>query len=740
MPLTTCLSPRASHHVPLTTCLSPRASHHVPLITCLSPRASHHVPLTTCLSPRASHHVPLTTCLSPRASHHVPLTTCLSPRASHHVPLTTCLSPRASHHVLLTTCLSPRASHHVPLTTCLSPRASHHVPLTTCLSPRASHHVPLTTCLSPRASHHVPLTTCLSPRASHHVPLTTCLSPRSPHHVPLTMFYLANNRLSGSLPSAISRLEKLQQIWLDNNSIEGPLPSAICSLPWLWRIDVSNNSLYGRINRNFNSMVADSEALINLAHNFFYGDAVLFAAGCQVCPEEITQRNQLQLGDSSVGVTGKCSDAGQRDYSVAGAGKGARGSLAGNCLTLKGDVKCPSNATQRSTAACQAFCSITDNGPCDGHGACVPPAPDAPANFTCMCNAGYSAMDLGNGSTCAILSSNTAAMSSLSAGAIVGIAVGCFAGFILLTAVLAWLLWPRGQRKWEGLDLCEQFSLQQLVRAMASLHHVNLVRLLGFCQDQNVETGKQEQILVYEFVANRDLHHHIYKTSNPLSLRQRLRLAQGAAEGLAYLHGFATPIIHRDIKPANILVTAHMHAKVADFGLLKQLTHGDAHATRVAGTPGYVDPDYNRTGVITAKSDVFSFGIVLLELLSGTTPYSHHAGHIRIWAQQRVDAYELDELKDSNLQASEEAVVDFADLALDCMKAPGTRRPDMKDVAYRLRALIDKHCPEKEEEWESGITGEESSTTTVSAGESSLLSSGSNGVKSWLSLRFSWGY
>ncbi|CAI5498438.1 unnamed protein product, partial [Closterium sp. Naga37s-1] len=268
--------------------------------------------------------------------------------------------------------------------------------------------------------------------------------------------------------------------------------------------------------------------------------------------------------------------------------------------------------------------------------------------------------------------------SSLSAGAIVVIAVGCFAGFTLLTAVLAWLLWPRGQRKWEGLDLCEQFTLQQLVkatdnwapenvlgkggfgtvykgcspqglpwavkrstvmtndfetevRAMASLHHVNLVRLLGFCQDQNVETGKQEQILVYEFVANRDLHHHIYKTKHPLSLRQRLRLAQGAAEGLAYLHGFATPIIHRDIKPANIMVSADMHAKVADFGLLKQLTHGDAHATRVAGTPGYVDPDYNRTGVITAKSDVYSFGIVLLELLSGRPPMSHRGTHMKIW-------------------------------------------------------------------------------------------------------------
>ncbi|CAI7784825.1 unnamed protein product [Closterium sp. NIES-53] len=380
--------------------------------------------------------------------------------------------------------------------------------------------------------------------------------------------------------------------------------------------------------------------------------------------------------------------------------------------------------------------------------------------------------------------------SSLSTGVIVGITVGCFAGFILLTAVLAWLLWPRRQRKWEGLDLCEQFSLQQLVkatdnwapenllgqggfgtvykgcspqgqlwavkrstvmtnefetevRAMASLHHANLVRLLGFCQDLNVETGKQEQILVYEFVGNRDLHHHIYKTNNPLSLRQRLRLVQGAAEGLVYLHGFATPIIHRDIKPANILVTADMHAKVADFGLLKQLTHGDADATRVAGTPGYVDPDYNRTGVITAKSDVFSFGVVLLELLTGKPP-SYHGYSIKIWAQKRVDAYELDELKDSKLQASDEAVVDFADLALDCMKAPGTRRPDMKDLAYRLRALIEKHCPDKEEEWECGregsATGEESSTTAYPAGGSSLLSLGSDGIKSWLSQGFSSGY
>ncbi|CAI5521274.1 unnamed protein product, partial [Closterium sp. Naga37s-1] len=586
----------------------------------------------------------------------------------------------------------------------------------------------------------------------------------------LAYIYLANNHLTGSLPAAISQLRNLEQIWLDNNKIEGPLPAGICSLPWLWRlfisnnslygplpdclfdkcitqIDVSGNSLYGRINRDFKNMVttmgapardfeyiaADDIPLVNLAHNFFFGDGVLFALGCKVCPTEINEPNNLGIRDSFAWreLGGKC------DFLAPN--MPARVSLSGNCLTLTPNNQCSSNATQRSTAACQAFCSITDNGPCDGHGACVPADPASPSNFTCLCDAGYTTVDSGNGSsTCAIVHSttNTTTVSSLSTGAIVGIVLGSFAGFTLLASVVAWLLWPRGQKKWEGLDVCEQFSLQQMltatsnwsednvlgkggfgvvykgrspqgqlwaikrstimtndfeteVRAMASLH---LVRLLGFCLDQNVETGKQEQILVYEFMANRDLQYHIHRTKHPLSLRQRLRLAQGTAEGLAYLHGFDTPIVHRDIKPANILVSADMQAKVADFGLLKRLTHGDADATRVAGTPGYVDPDYNRTNVITAKSDVFSTASPIITLPCG------HA----LQAMKLLQAYELEELRDSKMPAaSEEAIVDFADLALDCIKSPGTRRPTMKDVAYRLSALIAKHYPDTEDERES---------------------------------------
>ncbi|CAI5953069.1 unnamed protein product, partial [Closterium sp. NIES-64] len=250
---------------------------------------------------------------------------------------------------------------------------------------------------------------------------------------------------------------------VSNNHLYGPLPDCLfdkcinqihskptfCPSPAhpAPRSDVSGNSLYGRINRNFKSMVADGDALINLAHNFFFGDALLLAAGCQVCPTQITQPNNFVLGDTFDVLAGKCNTAaaiGLRDISVAGAGKEARVSVAGNCLTLSADAECAANATQRSTAACQAFCSITDNGPCDGHGECVPPAPTSPSNFTCLCHAGYSALDLGNGSTCAVVNSTTTTVSSLSTGAIVGIAVGCFAGFVLLAAVLSCLLWPRG--------------------------------------------------------------------------------------------------------------------------------------------------------------------------------------------------------------------------------------------------------------------------------------------------------
>ncbi|CAI5497540.1 unnamed protein product, partial [Closterium sp. Naga37s-1] len=170
--------------------------------------------------------------------------------------------------------------------------------------------------------------------------------------------------------------------------------------------DVSHNSLYGRLSLDFKGMVPDAHALINLAHNFFSGDALLFAAGTRVCPMEASGSSNPSSPSTFDAFAGKCkiTTFGLQDYSVTWAGKEVRGSVAGNCLTLTPDTECSFNATQRSSEACRAFCGITANGPCDGHGVCVlPAAPSSPSNFTCRCDAGYSALDSGSGSTCALL-------------------------------------------------------------------------------------------------------------------------------------------------------------------------------------------------------------------------------------------------------------------------------------------------------------------------------------------------
>ncbi|GJP56744.1 hypothetical protein CLOM_g15796 [Closterium sp. NIES-68] len=586
----------------------------------------------------------------------------------------------------------------------------------------------------------------------------------------LRHLWLSHNSFTGKLPASFCELSNLEILYLRNNSFYGPIPDCLFNgFHCLNRLDLSQNSFYGRINRNFEGIVPAAGALLNIADNFFYGEPVLFASGCQFCPSEIADESTVDPGDLSFQAGGNCvvkSLAGRVALVVSKQYQLGKASLANNCFQPSAALTCSalsnsnssnlnspsassassSSSSQRTAAECRAFCSITDNGPCDGHGACVPPSQSSRSNFTCECDAGYSAFDSGNGSTCVILTTTTVPASGLSPGAIAGIAVGCFLGFALLSTTLACILLPKRRRKWGDLDVCHEFSLQQLlqatdnwadgnrlgrggfatvylgvspkgemwavkrckimtndfekeVRAMATLRHENLVRLLGFCVDMNVESGRQEQVLVYEYVDNGDLKHHIHNAKSPLTFHQRLRLAQGAAEGLAYLHSFSTPIVHRDVKPANILVGERpgggLEAKVADFGLLKQLTEGggEGDATRIAGTPGYVDPDYNRTRVVSPKTDVYSFGVVLLEILTGRPAVMREEDyHIATWAAQRVAEYELDLLKDPSIDAPDDAIVEFADIALDCLKMPCTRRPDMKDVAHRIDSMIHKYC------------------------------------------------
>ncbi|KAF7840936.1 proline-rich receptor-like protein kinase PERK7 [Senna tora] len=160
-------------------------------------------------------------------------------------------------------------------------------------------------------------------------------------------------------------------------------------------------------------------------------------------------------------------------------------------------------------------------------------------------------------------------------------------------------------------------EFQAEVDIISRVHHRHLVSLVGYC----LQDG--QKLLVYEFVPNKDMEYHLHgKDRPPLDWSTRLKIAIGSAKGLAYLHEDCHPrIIHRDIKGANILIENNFEAKVADFGLAKFTQDNNTHvSTRVMGTFGYLAPEYASSGKLTEKSDVFSYGIMLLELITGRRP------------------------------------------------------------------------------------------------------------------------
>ncbi|KZV33022.1 putative receptor-like protein kinase-like [Dorcoceras hygrometricum] len=154
---------------------------------------------------------------------------------------------------------------------------------------------------------------------------------------------------------------------------------------------------------------------------------------------------------------------------------------------------------------------------------------------------------------------------------------------------------------------------------ISMIRHRNLLALKGFCVTSDALKGKR-RYLVYDFMSNGSLDEHLFGNGKkPLTWPQRKNIILDIAKGLAYLHyGIKPAIYHRDIKATNILLDSDMKARVADFGLAKQTTEGQSHlTTRVAGTYGYLAPEYALYGQLTGKSDVYSFGILILEIMSG---------------------------------------------------------------------------------------------------------------------------
>ena len=233
----------------------------------------------------------------------------------------------------------------------------------------------------------------------------------------------------------------------------------------------------------------------------------------------------------------------------------------------------------------------------------------------------------------------------------------------------------------------DQFINEVLI--LSQINHRHIVKLLGCCLETEVP------LLVYEYVSNGPLSHHLHDEGHVyrISWKNRLRIASEIAGALAYLHSHAsTAICHRDIKSSNLLLDENLRAVLSDFGLSRSIPLDKTHLTAlVQGTFGYLDPDYFHSGQLTDKSDVYAFGVVLAELLTGEKAISFDrfeqglASHFRSAMKQN----HLFDILDNQVvnEGQKDDIFAVAKLTKRCLKLNGKKRPTMKQVEIDLQQL-----------------------------------------------------
>ncbi|KAM7471799.1 hypothetical protein LguiA_009982 [Lonicera macranthoides] len=255
-------------------------------------------------------------------------------------------------------------------------------------------------------------------------------------------------------------------------------------------------------------------------------------------------------------------------------------------------------------------------------------------------------------------------------------------GFVGNTQVAVKMLSPSSTQGYK--------EFQAEASLLMSVHHKNLSTLVGYC-NEGTNMG-----IIYEYMANGNLDQHLSdKNLYALGWEERLRIATDSAQGLEYLHhGCKPPIVHRDVKSNNILLNEKFQAKLTDFGLSRAFpVEGDTHvSTVVAGTPGYLDPEYYTSNRLTEKSDVYGFGIVLLEIITGRPAIAktQERTHIIQWVTSTLQNGDVSNIIDPRLKGDFDvnSAWKAVELAMTCASRISTKRPTMNAVVMELKECL----------------------------------------------------
>lgn len=540
--------------------------------------------------------------------------------------------------------------------------------------------------------------------------------------VSLIKLILGKNSFIGSIPPSIGRCSSLQLLDLSSNGLTGNIPVELCRIEALEiALNLSCNGLTGPIPTQISAL--EKLSILDLSHNKLEGNLSALAGLVNLVSLNISNNNftgylpdnklfrQLPSSDLA-GNQGLCSVGGDScfisDVAGTGVGKGGNGIKRSRRLKLALALLITltiAMVVMGLVAVIRARRTIRGDDESEM-------GEPWPWHFTPFQKLNFSVEQVLR----CLVDSNV-------------IGKGC-SGVVYRAdmdngeVIAVKKLWPLTMATANGCkdEKCavrDSFSAE--VKTLGSIRHKNIVRFLGCCWNRNM------RLLMYDYMPNGSLGSLLHeRNGSPLEWELRYQILLGAAQGLAYLHhDCVPPIVHRDIKANNILIGLEFEPYIADFGLAKLVDDADIarSSNTVAGSYGYIAPEYGYMMKITEKSDVYSYGVVVLEVLTGKQPIDPTIPdglHVADWVRQKRGGIEvLDPSLLSRPEPEIEEMMQALGIALLCVNSCPDERPTMKDVAAMLKEI--KH--EREEYAKVDMLLKGSPATAVDAQESNKSSS-----------------